>query len=137
MGMENSILLLSVGAGLTLLGSLINLVANYYSTKLRAREDREEDFKIKLTQLRLDASQRAYQYIFQIHRALSRGSLDQALADEARSWLDGQVIILGDDIYTAVFSYINHTSTNTTASERANAMDLAVKKLKSVLKYKN
>lgn len=135
--MVNSILLLSVGAGLTLIGSLINLIANYYSTKLRAREDREENFKIKLTQLRLDASQRAYQYIYQIHRALSRGSLDQTLADEARNWLDGQVIILGDDIYTAVFSYINHASTNTTVLERTRVMDIAIEKLKSVLKYKN
>jgi hypothetical protein len=130
-------LLLSFGAGLTVAGSLINLIANYYSTKFRAKEDREENFKINLTQLRLDASQRAYQYIYQIHRARSRGSIDQNLVDEARNWLDGQVTILGDDVYTAVFSYFNHASTNTTVSDRANAMDIAVKKLKSVLKYKN
>jgi len=132
--LQNSIILLTIGAMLTLLGSVVTLVGNYIALKLRANEDRKENFKIKLAELKLQAAQKAYQYIFKIHRASRRSQLSQNIADEARDWLDGQAIILGDEIYTAVFTYFNNVLTNNTPFQQAKAMDQATIKLKSVLK---
>ncbi len=134
MAIQDQITLLIVGAVLALAGSLINFAANFIAARVNAKKDQKINFESKVSQLRLDAAQTAYQYIYKIHRSSSRKVLTQNLADDARDWLDGEAIILGDDIYTSVFAYFNHVSTGSAQSEQNKAMQRAIDNLKLVIK---
>ena len=130
--MDNSI----SSAVIAFLGVIIGVLLQYFTSKWRSIEDRKEDFKIKLMELRINAAQTAYKYIFQVHRAYARNIKDTSRADkltrEARDWLDGQILILGEDIHKAVFTYFNSASFKD--SEKYKLMEEAQKKLKEVIK---
>ena len=118
------------------LGVIIGVLLQYFTSKWRADEDRAEDFKFKLKELRINAAQTAYKYIYQVYRTYARNlentSRADKLAKEARDWLDGQILILGEDIHKAVFTYLNAAGDRDRLTY--NLMNEAQKKLKSVLK---
>jgi len=124
-----------VGWFLGFITNFASTVMNYYSSKSRAREDRDETFKLKIIEMRIVAAQKAYQYLFKVYRACeinSKDPLTVKLSNEARDWLDGQALILGDDIYQAVFYSFN--SLTLQVSKRYEIFEDAKKKLKSILK---
>ena len=125
----------TLSALIAILGVIVGVFLQYFTSKWRAEEDREKNFKFRLMELRINAAQTAYKYIFQIYRAYQRNREDTSRADklakEARDWLDGQILILGDDIHKAVFTYFN--TAKDINSKTFDLMDDAQKKLKKVL----
>lgn len=124
-----------VGWFLAFITIFASAIMNYYSSKSRAKEDREEAFKFKIMEMRIETAQKAYQYLFRVYRAYEINQKDPStikLTIEARDWLDGQALILGDDIYQAVFSFFNAATLNNT--KKYEIFEDAQKKLKSVLK---
>lgn len=125
---------------------LITLYFNHFLSKQRASEERKESFKLKVYELRIQAAQIAYQYIFKIYRAqqtqlMASGQLQMRktdfdeksvtrLAKEARDWLDGQALILGKEVYKAVFFYFNCIGD----SGQYQAMEKAQKILEAIVK---
>ncbi|MBI2334260.1 hypothetical protein HYU96_00470 [Candidatus Daviesbacteria bacterium] len=107
------------------LGSILTLFANHILSRQRDREDREEAFKLKLYELRIQAAQTANQYIFRIYK--EQGILEglkahltvhepefkkqddiiNDLIQEASNWIDGQVLILGQTINRKFYAYLN------------------------------
>ena len=96
----------------------------------------EKQFQLKLFERKIDAAQKAYMYVYQVHRAYARNLKDTTRADkfakEARDWLDGQILILGEDIHKAVFTYFNAAPDRD--SKAYDLMEEAQSKLKAVIK---
>lgn len=125
---------------------LITLYLNHFLSRQRASEERKESFRLKVYELRIQAAQTAYQYIFKIYRARQKQLMVNKepkmrtinfneksatdIAIEARDWLDGQAIMLGKKIYEAVYTYFNSVGDK----GEYEAMDKAQKALESVIK---
>ena len=129
-----------------IVGSLVPLITlyfNHFLSRQRTSEERKASFRLKVYELRIQAAQTAYQYAFKLYRAGSRTTkIGQLLVvnkpkvdisdlqQEARDWLDGQALILGDKIYQAVFFYFNSVG----EQGQYKAMEKAQKVLRGVIK---
>ncbi len=126
---------------------LITLYLNHFLSRQRASKERKESFRLKVYELRIQAAQTAYQYIFKLYRAsqatvkmvgkvgsmtiVNKSKVDiYDLQQEARDWLDGQALILGDKIYQAVFFYFNSVG----EQGEYKAMEKAQKALRGIIK---
>ena len=110
------------------LGAFANLILIFGTQLLihnlnikRDEKNRLEMFKLKVFELRLNAAQTANQYLLRVNRQSARYGHSEKfrlvdakfqtelekLGLEAREWLDGQALILGDEIYQKVFYYLN------------------------------
>lgn len=105
---------------------LITLYINHLLSRHRAKEDRTEDFKLRLYELTIQAAQTANQYIFRLSK--EQGILEglmkhldihtpevkkqQDIVDnltrEASDWIDGQVLILGETVNRKFYGYLNY-----------------------------
>ena len=135
--LQNSITLVAYGSGFTLIVYIINLGLNYITNLWQSDRNRKKEYEKDLNRLRLDAAQKAHQYIFRLHRAHAedpQGRRFRYMNKEARDWLDGQAIILGEEIYKAVYFYFNQVMVNNVVSEVAKSMKDAENKLRTVLK---
>lgn len=77
----------------------------------REEKNREEIFKLKIFELKLEAAQTAYKLIYRVSRGerdnvFQRGpDLDTAITD-TRDWIEGQRLILGNRIYEDIIEYL-------------------------------
>lgn len=135
-----------LGAILTLSSSLIIQLFVYFLSRKSTKEDRKENFKLELYKLRIDAAQKANQYIFKVYRARAQlvrsqnrtGLIQPNSAEnieltetekEARDWLDGQALILGKT-FMDVLVYLNMPIFESDAEELSKAQ----KSLRALIK---
>lgn len=140
----NSEISFFLGAIFTLITSFILNYYIHWLNRKRDAEERKESFKLKLYELKIQAAQTAYQYIYKVYRASSRANSMQGaialddpiwkelrnLTKEARDWLDGQVLILEEKVYKKVFYYFNSVGDE----KQYEIMEDAKKALKATLR---
>lgn len=127
-----------LGGFTTLITVFCTQLLIHFLSKSREKEGRKESFKLKLYELRLQAAQTAYQYVLRVYRAYripSRGVDSKQLNIEARDWLDGQALILGEKVYeTVIFYFFAMDNPNLSDEEHAKELVKAEEALKSILK---
>jgi hypothetical protein len=120
----------------TLLITFVSQLIIFWLNRKAAKEERDESFKLKLFELRLQAAQTAYQYVLRVYRAYkvpSKGIDPKKLRIEARDWLDSQALILGKKVYeTVIFYFFALENKSLSDQEHAKELVKAEKALESV-----
>lgn len=132
-----------LGGFISFIFSSIGFLINHWLTRKRTKEERLESFRLKVYELRIQAAQTAYKYIFKIYRSTQRTTqagnfivVNEPVVDtsqlllEARDWLDGQALILGEKVYQAVLFYFNSAR----SEGEYKTMNAALKTLKNIIK---
>lgn len=122
----------------TILIFLISQLIIYKFGRKAAEDDRRRDFDLKLYGLKIEAAQKAYQYVVRVYRAYKIPGLSsdpKKVNLEARDWFDGQALLLGEKVYESLIHYLfSLESPDLKDEEHAKALVKAQNAIKSILK---
>jgi 7-keto-8-aminopelargonate synthetase-like enzyme len=134
---DNSILFVVIGSGITFIATVIANYLNLRHSHQLSKQRTIEAFKLKLLELKIGAAQKSFQYLYKLHREFSingKSSKCTQLSMEARDWLDGEALLLGQDAYQAVLGYINILCDEKSDNEmELGALDFAENRLRDIL----